>query len=78
MDAAPKPGSSGSLSERLLIPAEEEAFLRSLGWEGDGVDGSDEEGEDEYCFPGRLPAQLTSICNACSVLLHVVPVRKVC
>ena len=55
MDAAPKPGSSGSLSERLLIPAEEEAFLRSLGWEGDGLDGSDEEGEDEYCSPGKLP-----------------------
>ncbi|CAL5219795.1 g1700 [Coccomyxa viridis] len=43
-DVAPKPSSSGSLGERLLIPAEEEAFLRSLGWEGDDMDDDDEEG----------------------------------
>ena len=36
--SSPKKSSSGSLSERLLIPAEEEAFLRSLGWEGDELD----------------------------------------
>ena len=46
MDPAPKPSSSGSLSERLLIPAEEEAFLRSLGWEGDDMDDDNEEGDD--------------------------------
>ena len=45
-DPAPKPSSSGSLGERLLIPAEEEAFLRSLGWEGDDMDDDDEEGEN--------------------------------
>lgn len=63
MDAAPKPSSSGSLSERLLIPAEEEAFLRSLGWEGDGLDGDDEEGEDKSCS-GRKLLWFTSMCKA--------------
>jgi len=47
LSPAPKPAksSSGSLSERLLIPAEEEAFLRSLGWEGDELDDDNEEGD---------------------------------
>ena len=44
VSATPKKSSSGSLSERLLIPAEEEAFLRSLGWEGDELDDDGEEG----------------------------------
>ena len=49
---APKPAksSSGSLSERLLIPAEEEAFLRSLGWEGDELDDDNEEGDCPVLF----------------------------
>ena len=52
LSPAPKPAksSSGSLSERLLIPAEEEAFLRSLGWEGDELDDDNEEGDCPMFF----------------------------
>ena len=63
LDPAPKPSSSGSLSERLLIPAEEEAFLRSLGWEGDDMDDDDEEG-DESALLIHIGAAMLQFCTA--------------
>ena len=50
-------GSSSSLSDRLRIPAEEEAFLRSLGWDGSDLgDDDDEEGTArQLYFPSLQP-----------------------
>ena len=63
-----KKGSSGSLSDRLRIPAEEEAFLRSLGWDGSDLgDDDDEEGTARQLYSPSLQllpgTVLLSICN---------------
>ena len=60
-------GSSSSLSDRLRIPAEEEAFLRSLGWDGSDLGDDDEEGIARQLYSPSLqllpgPA-LLSTCN---------------
>lgn len=60
-------GSNSSLSDRLRIPAEEEAFLRSLGWDGSDLGDDDEEGTARQLYYPSLQllpgTALLSTCN---------------
>ena len=57
VSAEAKKSSSGSLNDRLRIPAEEEAFLRSLGWDGSDLGDDDEEGTAKQL--------LLALCSCC-------------